>query len=250
MKKIFKNRLFLGIFCFTLATFLAFFVAPHLNELSQNEVPVCISKTEITKGTLIEEKHLKMIEIPQKYLPQGSLTDESNIVGKYATIDILENDFIYKEKISTSPTVQNNDFKNLDENNVAISVTIKTFAAGLSAKLQPDDIISFISANGIQNTNIPPELKYMRVLSVTTDLATDYNAQASENTTMPVSVTVSATPEQAVLLSDLELNSNLHIVLVNRGDKEKATQLLAEQQTLLENIETPVEPTEPEKEVS
>ena len=57
----------------------------------------------------------------------------------------------------------------LNGSKVAVSVTIDTFAAGLSGKLQNGDIISLIVVDKNAGTSaILGELKYMKVITTTT----------------------------------------------------------------------------------
>ena len=69
---------------------------------------------------------------------------------------------------------------NLDGTKQAISVTIKSFATGLSGKLQSGDIVSVIVADYPEDgeTTIPAELQYVEIISVTA--STGYDANTGE----------------------------------------------------------------------
>ena len=197
-----------------------------------------------TKWTDTKQKEVDKLKKKKKgidELPSGAITEKDAVIGKYAKTDFVTGDYIFSEKLATEPTIQNDWYKEVNENNLAISVTIKSFATGLSAKLEPHDIVSFVSAQSTGATDIPQMLQYVKVLAVTTDIAQDYNAQA-ESEALPSTVTVLVTPEQATLLADLELNSTLHLALVSRGDAQKAEELLQLQQDLLNTI--PAQPEE------
>lgn len=58
-----------------------------------------------------------------------------------------------------------------------MSITIKSFANGLSGKLQSGDIVSVIAPDykKLGATVIPPELKYVEVVSVTASSGYDAN---------------------------------------------------------------------------
>ena len=89
---------------------------------------------------------------------------------------------------------------------VAISLTVKTLASGLSDKLQPNDIIRIYHFLDVAAD--VPELQFLKVLSVTDsdginvdntkELAEDEEKQQS------ATITVLATPEQAKIITALE----------------------------------------------
>ena len=86
------------------------------------------------------------------------------------------------------------------------------------------------------------------MLAVSTPSAAEYQKNSTEEQAeLPATVTVLATPEQARLLADQDLNSNLHTVLVSRGNSEQAAALLAKQQEIL-SAQTEEVPTEQNEE--
>lgn len=231
MKQLVQNRLFLGSLCILFAALLTFFIAPRIIGLQHEEITVYVASAPIEAGTHITDATIKSLSMPQEYLPEGAMLEKSAIVGQYATVAFAENDYLTAQKLSSTPVVAQTAYTELNQNNLAVSVTIKNFAAGLSAKLQPNDIVSFIAASSTEETVIPEPLQYVKVIAVTTSTATDYDTTASVETeqTLPVSITLAVTPAQAELLADLELNANLHVALVSRGDAEKAAALLRAQ---------------------
>ena len=88
------------------------------------------------------------------------MTAKDNVVGKYAKADLAVGDYILAAKLSDAPAAENAYLYNLDGTKQAISVTIKSFATGLSGKLQSGDIVSVIVADYPEDgeTTIPAEL--------------------------------------------------------------------------------------------
>ncbi len=244
MKKLFRNRTVLGCVSILLAALLVFIAAPFVQKNAQKETDVYITKAAVRKGTELTENYLKVASVPAQYLPAGAITEKEKIVGQYAKMDIPAGDYVLSDKLSKTPTVANDWYKEVAPEHLAISVSIKSFAAGLSAKLEQGDIVSFVSIDA-DGSSIPEALKYMQVAAVTTEVAQDYDAQQQEAAeSLPATVTVFATPAQAALLADYELNSNLHVVLVSRGDEQKAAELLSLQQTALAEMPTAAVPEE------
>lgn len=232
MKRMFRNRKVLACCALLLAGLLTFVVAPVLQKSAQKETTVYVANSPIRKGDLLTDAGLKSVSVPAQYLPAGAIMEKEKIVGLYAKTDLVAGDYVLTDKLSKTPTVANDWYRKVSPERLAISVSIKSFAAGLSAKLEPGDIVSFVSI-GADGTIIPEALKYMEVAAVTTEQAQDYDPQQEAAENLPATVTVFATPAQASLLADYELNSNLHVALVSRGDEQKAAELLETQQSVL-----------------
>ena len=121
-------------------------------------------------------------EVGSYNLPSGILREKDNVVGKYAKADLAVGDYILAAKLSDAPAAENAYLYNLDGTKQAISVTIKSFATGLSGKLQSGDIVSVIVADYPEDgeTTIPAELQYVEIISVTA--STGYDANTGEAT--------------------------------------------------------------------
>ena len=172
-------------------------------------------------------------------LPQNLMTDKKEIVGKYATADLVAGDYILSSKLSTVPAAENAYLYNLDGKKQAISVTIKSFATGLSGKLESGDIVTVIVADyqGKGETAIPPELQYVEVISVTASSGYDANTgEVVDEKELPSTVTLLVTTEQAKVLAELEQDSELHLALVYRGTPENAAKFIAAQDALIKEL--------------
>lgn len=163
-----------------------------------------------------------------------------NVVGKYAKADLAVGDYILAAKLSDAPAAENAYLYNLDGTKQAISVTIKSFATGLSGKLQSGDIVSVIVADYPEDgeTTIPAELQYVEIISVTA--STGYDANTGEATgeekELPSTVTFLVLPEQAKVLAELEQVAKLHLALVYRGTTDGARQFIEAQDALIEEL--------------
>ena len=134
---------------------------------------------------------------------------------------------------------------NLDGTKQAISVTIKSFATGLSGKLESGDIVTVIVADyqGKGETAIPPELQYVEVISVTASSGYDANTgEVVDEKELPSTVTLLVTTEQAKVLAELEQDSELHLALVYRGTPDNAAKFIAAQDALIEELYAEPEP--------
>ena len=144
---IFKNRTVIGVICILLALVICFGITPLFNQsISQKAEIVRVTK-DIHAGELITKDMVTTTEVGSYNLPSGLMTAKDNVVGKYAKADLAVGDYILAAKLSDAPAAENAYLYNLDGTKQAISVTIKSFATGLSGKLQSGDIVSVIVAD-------------------------------------------------------------------------------------------------------
>ena len=242
---IFKNRTVIGIICILLALVICFGITPLFNQsISQRSEIVRVTK-DIKDGDEITAEMVQTVEVGAYNLPQNLMTDKKEVVGKYATADLAAGDYILSSKLSAVPAAENAYLYNLDGKKQAISVTIKSFATGLSGKLESGDIVTVIVADyqGKGETAIPPELQYVEVISVTASSGYDANTgEVVDEKELPSTVTLLVTTEQAKVLAELEQDSELHLALVYRGTPENAAKFIAAQDALIEELYAEPEP--------
>lgn len=148
---------------------------------------------------------------------------------------------------SNEPLAEYGYLEDFDGEKRAISVTIRSFANGLSGKLKNGDIVSVYVADygDKKETLSPQELKYVEVLAVT--LGTGYDTEETTNKEgeekeLPSTVTLEVNEEQAILLADLEANGKIHLAFVYRGDHENTKAFLEQQDKVFKEIEEAIDP--------
>jgi pilus assembly protein CpaB len=234
MKRLLHNRTALGIGSIILALVICLIVAPVISTASSRHVTVVRVTKEIKESTQIKKDMIQAVKIGGYNLPSNIVTDPDKVIGKYATATLQPGDNVLDSKISAQ--APNAYLSQLDGKQIAVSVSIKNFAAGLSGKLMPGDIISFNVADygDLKQTLAPAELRYVKLLAATNDTGVDNttNAQDKEKSKqedMPSTLTVLVTPEQMQKLVDYDHNGQLHAGLVYRGTKDNANRFLSVQ---------------------
>ena len=85
-----------------------------------------------------------------------------------------------------------------------------------------------------------PELRFLKVLSVSDSkgLDVDYTTppEEDEEKQQTATITVLATPEQAMLLTRYENEGVLHVALISRGNEKLAKELLERQAEILTSL--------------
>ncbi len=233
MKKMkINNRTVIGVICIVLALVVTFGVSPLVNRLSDLKTDVVRVKNPIERGQLITANDLEIAKVGSYNLPEGVIKDGTTVVGKYATTNMSKGDYLFAEKLTGESNSPEDILASLDGSKVVISVSIGSYAEGLSNKLQNGDIISIIIYNKDEyRSYIPAELKYVRVITTTTDdgIDQDENREGGKATT----VTLLVTPEQAEMLSEYQSVTSMHFILVYRGDKATADKFIKAQDDYL-----------------
>ena len=220
---LFKNRTVVGVICILLSLLICFGVTPLFNKSVSQKTEIVRVAKEIKAGDEITKEMVQTVEVGGFGLPENVLRQSETVIGKYAKADLSIGDYILNTKLSDTPAAENTYLYNLDGTKQAMSVTIKSFANGLSGKLQSGDIVSVIAPDYKKqgSTVIPAELKYVEVISVTASSGYDANTgeEPAENDEreLPSTVTLLVSPEQSKALAELESDGKLHLSLVYRG---------------------------------
>ena len=239
---LFKNRMVVGVLCIVLSLLICFGLTPLFNkEISQKTEIVRVTK-EIKVGEVITQDKVKTVEVGGYNLPENVIRTKANAVGTYALADLSIGDYILSTKVSKTPSAENAYLYHLDGSKQAISITIKSFANGLSGKLKSGDIVSVIAPDYKKQgaTVIPPELKYVEVISVTASNGYDANTGEQETSKdekeLPSTVTLLVTPEQGNLLASLESDGKSHLSLIYRGEESNVKKFLDMQSKVLDQL--------------
>lgn len=237
-----KNRTIIGIACILMALIVAFVISPLVNKLGDSRADIVRIKRDIMQGHKITADDIEVVTVGSYNLPAEVMTDKSDIIGKYAASELTKGDYLLPSKVSNSADSASDVFMTLDESQVAISITIPSFAGGLSGKLQNGDVVSLIVYTNIDNevsVTIPKALKYVKVITSTTadGLDKDELTKNEDGTyELPTSLTLLVNPIQAKLLAKYENNAKIHVVLVSRGNEKLAKKYLDEQAAILAEL--------------
>ncbi|OLS03550.1 Flp pilus assembly protein CpaB [Tissierella creatinophila] len=236
-----KNRTVIGVICIVLSLIISFGLTPLFNKSVSERTEIVRAVKEIKSGDEITKDMVQVVEVGGYNLPDNIIRTKETVIGKYALSDLGIGDYILNTKLSDIPAAENAYLYNLDGSKQAISITIKTFANGLSGKLQSGDIVSVIAPDYKKQgeTVIPAELKYVEVISVTASSGYDANTGeqiVEDERELPSTVTLLVSPEQGNILAELEADSKSHLSLVYRGIPENTRKFIEIQEEIIEEI--------------
>ena len=219
------NRTVIGIVCIIVAFVVCFGVAPLVNRVSEEQVEIVRMKNTLVKGSCIGENDVEIVKVGAYNLPNEVIRDKSQVIGKYTTGDMYKGEYPLPERLTTDVNTATDILGSLDGDKKAISISIGSFALGLSGKLETGDIISVIVYSAKEGTAFTPaELSYLRVITSTTSSGID-KADVTDRS-QPVTVTLLVNQKQAEMLAKYEKTASMHFTLEYRGDPAIAQQYL------------------------
>ena len=241
-RKLRITRTMIGFICLFLALGITFGLAPFLQRVSSARTTIIRVVIDIEKGSIIPESAIETISVGSYNLPENIAVQKAEAIGKYALTDLQKGDYFLKTKLSTYAPTTDAYLLNLPDGKQAISISVKSFAGGLSGKLLPGDIVTAIALDANKKAVMPMELHYLKLLAVTMTGGNDKQSDGEvpktkdgeavtsvTSVTSVTTVTLLVDERQARRLAELEASNWNHISLVCRGDPAKAATLLETQ---------------------
>lgn len=238
-----NNRFIYGIFSIILAAIIAFIAIPAVTSKTSSTCEIVRMKTFVSRGNPITADDLELVEVGEYNMPGNVARTMDDVIGTFAAADLYPGDYILSDKVSIEPLSSDMTLNAIPDGKVAISITTQTLATALSDKLQSGDIIRlyhYDDQNVLEPVTDIPELRFLKVLSVTDEdgLDVDYTTppEEDEEKQQTATITVLASPEQAMLLTRYENEGTLHVALISRGNDSLADELLERQDEILTTL--------------
>ena len=236
-----NNRFLFGILSIVLAAVIAFVAIPIIGRQTNGKAEIIRISQPIFRGEVITQDKVELVEVGGYNLPTNIARAFDDVVGRYATADLAVGDYVLSSKVSLAPVSSDIQLSSIPSGKVAISLTVKTLASGLSDKLQTGDIIRVYHFLDVA-TDVP-ELQFVKVLSVTSDDGVNVDngeeLQEDEEKRQTATITVLASPEQAKVITGFENDGTMHVALITRGNEQLASELLSQQDAILLELYPP-----------
>ena len=247
MKKT-KNHALIGIISIIIGLLTAFVLTPLYGGILEKQEEVVRVKEKITEGELITEDKLETVNVGAYGLSPDVIKSVDGITGKYAKTDFYKGSYITGEGLSDMAPREDTYLNDIPEDKYAISITVQSFAAGLSSKLIKGDIVTIITKKGEGEeavTEIPRELTYVEVLSTTEEDGEDKEndgkviKKEDDNTEKKklATITLLVNSIQAEQLTSFENQRGIHIALKCRNNEKLKKELLDEQEKIFKEME-------------
>ncbi len=171
---------------------------------------VVAAAVPIPFATKVEERHVKLVEIPEGLTPDGFFDSLEEVVGKVSTTKISRGEILVTERFrahSAGSTLA----ALVDENMRAVTVRVDD-VVGVAGFLLPGNTVDVLASRKIPNQRAVTEtiLQNIKVLAV------DQQASAEENEPVIVrAVTLEMRPEQAEDLFRARTEGTIQLTLRN-----------------------------------
>jgi len=176
---------------------------------------VVAAAVPIPFATKVEERHVKLVEMPEGLTPDGFFNTIEQVVGKVSTTKISRGEILVAERFrahSAGSTLA----ALVDENMRAVTVRVDD-VVGVAGFLLPGNTVDILASRKIPNQRAVTEtiLKNIKVLAV------DQQASAEENEPVIVrAVTLEMLPKQAEELFRARTEGTIQLTLRNPLEPE------------------------------
>jgi len=135
-----KNHALIGIVSIILGLLTAFVLTPLYGGILEKQEEVVRVKEKISEGELITSDKLETVSVGAYGLSTEIIKNMDGINGKYAKTDFYRGSYITAEGLSDKPIEEDTYLNDIPVDKYAISITVQSYAAGLSSKLLKVDI--------------------------------------------------------------------------------------------------------------
>ena len=185
------------------------------NESGQDSAQIVAAAMPIPFATKVEERHLKLIEMPEGLAPDGFFTSLEEIVGKVSTTSISRGEILVAERFRTHTT--GSTLAALVNTNMrAVTVRVDD-VVGVAGFLLPGNTVDVLASRKVAQKRAITEtiLKNIKVLAV------DQTASAETNEPVIVrAVTLEMEPKQAEILFQARTEGTIQLTLRNPLEME------------------------------
>jgi pilus assembly protein CpaB len=211
---IFLSLLMAGGAAFVANEWIAASVMPD-QAAKNNSAHVVAAAVPIAFATKVEERHLKLVEMPEGIMPEGFFATIEEVVGQVSTTKISRGEILVAERFrphSAGSTLA----ALVDKNMRAVTVRVDD-VVGVAGFLLPGNTVDVLASRKVSGKRAITEtiLKNIKVLAV------DQQATAEENEPVIVrAVTLEMLPKQAEVLFRARTEGTIQLTLRNPLEQE------------------------------
>ena len=132
-----NNRFIFGILSLVLAAVIAFVALPTIARQTNGKTEIVRITQPVLKGEQVTKENAEVVEVGGYNLPTNVAHSLEDVEGLYVTADLAAGDYILTSKVSSVPISSDVALNDIPSGKVAISLTVKTLASGLSISSSP-----------------------------------------------------------------------------------------------------------------
>ena len=102
--KNYTERTLLKVLCLVLIVCFTVGCLPMMasEDDTKKDTQIVVAARDIPKGSWISESYLKMVSLGDAKMPANAITDMSSVTGKYASMNIIEGEYLYEDQLSAT----------------------------------------------------------------------------------------------------------------------------------------------------
>lgn len=180
-----------------------------------NKAQLVAAAMPIPFATKVEERHLKLVEMPEGLTPDGFFSTSEEVLGKVSTTNISRGEILVAERFR-SHTAGSTLAALVNHNMRAVTVRVDD-VVGVAGFLLPGNTVDVLASRKVQNGRAVTEtiLRNVKVLAV------DQTASAESNEPVIVrAVTLEMEPKQAEVLFQARTEGSIQLTLRNPLEME------------------------------
>ena len=184
-------------------------------EIGASSAQVVAAAMSIPFATKVEERHLKLVEMPEGLTPDGFFEAIQDVLGKVSTTNISRGEILVTERFRTH-TTGSTLAALVTENMRAVTVRVDD-VVGVAGFLLPGNTVDVLASRKARNRRAVTEtiLRNIKVLAV------DQTASAESNEPVIVrAVTLEMEPKQAEVLFQARVEGSIQLTLRNPLEAE------------------------------
>ena len=201
----------------------AFLLSKNPAEAPQVEmVSVVVAATDVNRGQTLSSEHLSRRDWPKDAVPEGAITDASEIIDRTATVSLLKGDLLFDAKVA--PRGAGRGLAAVIPKGMrAVTIQTPNVATGVAGFVLPGnkvDVLLSVSTQGAEDaTGGGSTITLLQNVEI---LAVDQRIDAPQDNKMDAkelrSVTLLVSPADAARLDLGQNKGTLHLALRNHSD--------------------------------
>lgn len=232
MRRLFRNKLFIGAVCLLLAGILVFGLLPRLYNAQSSIAEIVRLKETVVSGIVITADMLTVTEVGSYGLPDGIVKDKSEIVGLVANETVYAGEYLWRNRFVSEDDYESGTGQTrygLSEGTYLMTMSLPTASSGIAGVLRSGDIVDvygYAISDGV--AAVTGELTAVTVYRVLNSklmplddldamLTADPSTTISDYDFKPAYVIFAVNEQQAKVLIGLEKEESLHLVLRETG---------------------------------
>lgn len=159
--KVNKKLMRIGIGCIIIAMILTSYLYRNTKMAAEPETTVRIAHFNhgLLRDTILEDRHLQMLDVPQSRVPEGAITNKEQLLGKRLVIDVNKGEYAFLNKVT-----ERGDIKVDIEDMWLIGLDVKDISNFMGVQLKAGEYYGLIYPDFTGNVEVRNMVKIVALV--------------------------------------------------------------------------------------